>query len=638
MYSSVDAAITSNDELIASAATSAALTSISGTQYVSVDAAIEEGLATGVASVDITADNAGSILEAFRQAAADVGVLDVYSFSQSELVTAIQVSNDGQIVTEDTTPFSHADIDAMAVEATAAALTSADGTTHASVDAAITSNDTTIETAALTTSSGVVFQDIDTAIVSNDLEVFSSAKTEALTALDGTIFATVDAAFVAGVNSVDITSNDEAVRIAALTASDGTVYNHIDDAVANSSTSGSHFASLSSETNSYDSNHRNSEIEEIVFFDANALPDFLSEAKYFVDETQVCHEPIFADEFSNVSLSNYFNGKLLNGSITFYASELSVEKNLPIGRMIAESWYNALEGNWYTKIDFESYLSSLQKPIFKKDKTVEIQFLNNHFFVSEKTYGYDQKVPISFDTLGNNLVETYNIKKVISESGAVTLDRIEELKFELVYTESGEIQIGSLIAGQISQGDQVLFLKMDPSSNAEDDVQSTITQKVQIAYSDADLAATIEADRIINLTSSDGVVYSSVDAAITSNDELIASAATSAALTSISGTQYVSVDAAIEEGLATGVASVDITADNAGSILEAFRQAAADVGVLDVYSFSQSELVTAIQVSNDGQIVTEDTTPFFARGHRCYGSRGDCCCAHKCGRNHACIG
>ncbi len=56
--------------------------------------------------------------------------------------------------------------------------------------------------------------------MSNDLEVFSSAKTEALTALDGTIFATVDAAFVAGVNSVDITSNDEAVRIAALTASD----------------------------------------------------------------------------------------------------------------------------------------------------------------------------------------------------------------------------------------------------------------------------------------------------------------------------------------------------------------------------------------------------------------------------------
>ena len=80
MHSSIDSAITSNDELVASAATVAALTSAAGTQYASVDAAFEAGLATGVSGVDLTVDNDQSILEAFRQAASEVGVLDVYSF------------------------------------------------------------------------------------------------------------------------------------------------------------------------------------------------------------------------------------------------------------------------------------------------------------------------------------------------------------------------------------------------------------------------------------------------------------------------------------------------------------------------------------------------------------------------------
>ncbi|MDA8685173.1 hypothetical protein N9L81_05795, partial [Planktomarina temperata] len=247
LHSSIDSAITSNDELVASAATVAALTSAAGTQYASVDAAFEVGLATGVSGVDLTIDNDQSILEAFRQAASEVGVLDVYSFGKSELITAIQVSNDGQIIIEDTTPFSQADMDAMAAAATVAAsdaatvaaLTTYDGNTYASVDAAITSNDALIELTTLTTSGGTVFQDVDAAVVSNDLEVSGYSKTEALTASDGTIYANVDYAIAAGINSVDVTSNDEAVRIAALTTSDGTVYNHIDDAIpTNSAPSG----------------------------------------------------------------------------------------------------------------------------------------------------------------------------------------------------------------------------------------------------------------------------------------------------------------------------------------------------------------------------------------------------------------
>jgi len=108
---------------------------------------------------------------------------------------------------EDNTPFSQADVDAAKAEGVASVDITSDNTdvmlAQADYDAAI---------AAATTS--------------NDADIAAAAKAEALTSADGTTYATVDAAYTAGSNL----SNADAVA-AALTGSDGTVYASVDAAV-----------------------------------------------------------------------------------------------------------------------------------------------------------------------------------------------------------------------------------------------------------------------------------------------------------------------------------------------------------------------------------------------------------------------
>ena len=123
---------------------------------------------------------------------------------------------------DDTTPFSQADVDSAKAAATTAALTSSDGTVHASVDAAITAASSADATAALTDASGTVHATVDAAMTSNDAAI----TTAALTAADGTIYANVDAAHTAG----SLQSNSAAVT-AALTDSSGTVHATVDAAM-----------------------------------------------------------------------------------------------------------------------------------------------------------------------------------------------------------------------------------------------------------------------------------------------------------------------------------------------------------------------------------------------------------------------
>ena len=78
-------------------------------------------------------------------------------------VDAAITSNDAAIATAATTA------------ATTAALTDSGGTVHASVNAAITSNDAAITTAALTDSSGTVHTSVNAAITSNDSAVTDAA-------------------------------------------------------------------------------------------------------------------------------------------------------------------------------------------------------------------------------------------------------------------------------------------------------------------------------------------------------------------------------------------------------------------------------------------------------------------------------
>jgi len=64
---------------------------------------------------------------------------------------------------DDDTPFSQVDVDAGKAAATTAALTGTDGTVHATVDAAVTSNDATVTTAALTGADGTIHASVDAA-------------------------------------------------------------------------------------------------------------------------------------------------------------------------------------------------------------------------------------------------------------------------------------------------------------------------------------------------------------------------------------------------------------------------------------------------------------------------------------------
>jgi len=82
---------------------------------------------------------------------------------------------------DDDTPFSQVDVDAAKVTATTAALTGSDGTAHASVDAAVTSNDASVTaaatTAALTGSDGTVHASVDAAVTSNDTAIAAAVDT-----------------------------------------------------------------------------------------------------------------------------------------------------------------------------------------------------------------------------------------------------------------------------------------------------------------------------------------------------------------------------------------------------------------------------------------------------------------------------
>ena len=114
---------------------------------------------------------------------------------------------------DDDTPFAQSDIDTAvaAVDLTtdnAAAVTAA-LSPHASLAAAVTSNDAAITTAALTHADGTIYATVDAAKTAGVNTTSSDAVTAALTSADGTVHATVDAA---------ITSNDTAISTAATTA------------------------------------------------------------------------------------------------------------------------------------------------------------------------------------------------------------------------------------------------------------------------------------------------------------------------------------------------------------------------------------------------------------------------------------
>lgn len=119
---------------------------------------------------------------------------------------------------DDTTPFSQADVDSAKSTATTAALTGSDGTVHASVDAAVTSNDATVKAAgsteALTATDGTVYASVDAAVTAGSNLSQADAITNALTDASGTAHASVDAA---------ITSNDATVTSAATAAAETTL-------------------------------------------------------------------------------------------------------------------------------------------------------------------------------------------------------------------------------------------------------------------------------------------------------------------------------------------------------------------------------------------------------------------------------
>jgi acrosin len=113
---------------------------------------------------------------------------------------------------DDDTPFAQTDIDTAVATAVAA------------VDK--TTDNAAAVTTALTASDGTSHATVDVAITSDNATVTATATTAALTASDGTIYASVDAAHTAGVN----TTSADAVT-AALTSADGTVHSNVDAAI-----------------------------------------------------------------------------------------------------------------------------------------------------------------------------------------------------------------------------------------------------------------------------------------------------------------------------------------------------------------------------------------------------------------------
>jgi hypothetical protein len=109
---------------------------------------------------------------------------------------------------DDTTPFSQADVDAAV----------------AAVD--ITSDNTDVMLSQAEYDAAIA-----TATTSNDADIAAAAKTEALTAADGTVYASVDAAKTAGIN----TSSADAIK-AALTDANGVEHNSVDAAITSNDT------------------------------------------------------------------------------------------------------------------------------------------------------------------------------------------------------------------------------------------------------------------------------------------------------------------------------------------------------------------------------------------------------------------
>jgi hypothetical protein len=122
---------------------------------------------------------------------------------------------------DDSTPFSQADVTAAEAVATTAATTAALNPYTTLADA-IASNDAAITTAAttaaLTAADGTVYTTVDAAktagINTSSADAIAAARTTALTSADGTVHATIDAA---------ITSNDAAVTTAATAAAETTL-------------------------------------------------------------------------------------------------------------------------------------------------------------------------------------------------------------------------------------------------------------------------------------------------------------------------------------------------------------------------------------------------------------------------------
>jgi len=111
------------------------------------------------------------------------------------------------------------DITSDNADAVTAALTGTDGTVYATVDAAvtagaagvdITSDNAAAKTEALTAADGTIYASVDAAYTAGSNLSNADAVAAALTGADGTVYATVDAAVTAGADSVDITTDNQA--------------------------------------------------------------------------------------------------------------------------------------------------------------------------------------------------------------------------------------------------------------------------------------------------------------------------------------------------------------------------------------------------------------------------------------------
>jgi len=138
------------------------------------------------------------------------------------------------------------------------------GFSQADIDTAraegVASVDTTADDAAAVAAALSPHASLAAAITSNDATITAAATTAALTHSDGTIFATVDAAKTAGLTSsaaAEVAAAETAATTAALTSADGTVHASVDAAILSNDAaitaaaettlmSGSGFATVSS--------------------------------------------------------------------------------------------------------------------------------------------------------------------------------------------------------------------------------------------------------------------------------------------------------------------------------------------------------------------------------------------------------